>query len=184
MAVALRVLDADEAFRNRVVDETPATTSLVFCGHGCVGTLLKCHLGGRPIRLEEDQRRMAAPGGGNDDAPVAATEIDEMIAGPDVRQIEHALNQGLRRRPEGYVEMVGRAGPRAAYRLEGAILRVACAGHGRRAIEDPFGFSARGSASQLSRRRVPGNRRREAAGTRRRRTQVLRDRFRRSSSAI
>ena len=49
----------------RVIDETPATTSLVFCGHGCVGTLLKCHLAGRPIRLEEDQRRMAAPGGGN-----------------------------------------------------------------------------------------------------------------------
>jgi broad specificity phosphatase PhoE len=49
----------------QVFEEVPATTPLVFCGHGCVGTLLKCHLADRPIRLEEDQRRMAAPGGGN-----------------------------------------------------------------------------------------------------------------------
>ncbi|MFD1941072.1 histidine phosphatase family protein [Paradevosia shaoguanensis] len=49
----------------QVFEEVPATTPLVFCGHGCVGTLLKCHLAGRPIRLAEDQRRMGAPGGGN-----------------------------------------------------------------------------------------------------------------------
>lgn len=34
-------------------------TPLVFCGHGAVGTLLKCHLGGRAISRKEDQ-----PGGG------------------------------------------------------------------------------------------------------------------------
>jgi broad specificity phosphatase PhoE len=44
---------------------TAPEQNLVFCGHGCVGTLLKCALGQRPIALHEDQRRMAAPGGGN-----------------------------------------------------------------------------------------------------------------------
>ena len=38
---------------------------VVFCGHGAVGTLLKCHVGGRPIARHEDQRVMAARGGGN-----------------------------------------------------------------------------------------------------------------------
>jgi broad specificity phosphatase PhoE len=39
--------------------------SLVFVGHGTVGTLLKCHFGRLPIARAEDQRKMAAPGGGN-----------------------------------------------------------------------------------------------------------------------
>jgi hypothetical protein len=30
-----------------------------------VGTLLKCHLGGRAIARSEDQRRIGDPGGGN-----------------------------------------------------------------------------------------------------------------------
>lgn len=38
---------------------------IVFTGHGTVGTLLKCHFGGKPIARNEDQRRMADPGGGN-----------------------------------------------------------------------------------------------------------------------
>ena len=38
---------------------------VVFCGHGCVGTLLKCHLGKRAIRQDEDQRVHGNPGGGN-----------------------------------------------------------------------------------------------------------------------
>lgn len=38
---------------------------LAFIGHGTVGTLLKCHLAGRPATRDEDQRRMAHPGGGN-----------------------------------------------------------------------------------------------------------------------
>lgn len=38
---------------------------LAFVGHGTVGTLLKCHLAGRPATRNEDQRRMAHPGGGN-----------------------------------------------------------------------------------------------------------------------
>ena len=37
----------------------------VFCGHGAVGTLLKCHLGGWTIARSEDQSRHANPGGGN-----------------------------------------------------------------------------------------------------------------------
>ncbi|NGP16746.1 histidine phosphatase family protein [Devosia aurantiaca] len=43
----------------------PANTFAIFCGHGAVGTLLKCHLGQRRISREEDQRRIGAPGGGN-----------------------------------------------------------------------------------------------------------------------
>jgi broad specificity phosphatase PhoE len=43
----------------------PAETLAVFCGHGAVGTLLKCHCGHRAIARDEDQRRMADPGGGN-----------------------------------------------------------------------------------------------------------------------
>lgn len=38
---------------------------IIFTGHGCVGTLLKCHIGNRPITLDEDQRQSAHPGGGN-----------------------------------------------------------------------------------------------------------------------
>ena len=37
----------------------------VFCGHGAVGTLLKCRLGNRRISREEDQGHIGAPGGGN-----------------------------------------------------------------------------------------------------------------------
>ena len=38
---------------------------VVFTGHGAVGTLLKCHLGGLAIARREDQRRIGDPGGGN-----------------------------------------------------------------------------------------------------------------------
>ncbi len=43
----------------------PADALVVFCGHGAVGTLLKCHLGGRPICRAEDQSRWGHIGGGN-----------------------------------------------------------------------------------------------------------------------
>lgn len=42
-----------------------ASTPVVFCGHGAVGTLLKCHVAGRPIDRREDQSRHGNPGGGN-----------------------------------------------------------------------------------------------------------------------
>lgn len=41
------------------------TRPLVFTGHGAVGTLLECHLGGRRISRDDDQRRIGAKGGGN-----------------------------------------------------------------------------------------------------------------------
>jgi broad specificity phosphatase PhoE len=41
--------------------QTPA----VFCGHGGVGTLLKCHIARRPISRAEDQSRHGHRGGGN-----------------------------------------------------------------------------------------------------------------------
>ncbi len=43
----------------------PAGIPAVFCGHGAVGTLLKCHVGRRPIARSEDQSRHADRGGGN-----------------------------------------------------------------------------------------------------------------------
>jgi len=43
----------------------PPGMPAVFCGHGAVGTLLKCHVGGRPIARSEDQSRHAHRGGGN-----------------------------------------------------------------------------------------------------------------------
>ncbi len=41
------------------------TKPIVFTGHGAVGTLLKCHLGNRPIARSEDQSRHGDKGGGN-----------------------------------------------------------------------------------------------------------------------
>lgn len=45
--------------------EHAGETSLIFTGHGCVGTLLKCHIDSRPIARSEDQGRIAHAGGGN-----------------------------------------------------------------------------------------------------------------------
>lgn len=47
------------------LDSVPPDFPVIFCGHGAVGTLLKCYLGGRAIDRSEDQRRLANPGGGN-----------------------------------------------------------------------------------------------------------------------
>ncbi|WP_297112308.1 histidine phosphatase family protein [uncultured Devosia sp.] len=43
----------------------PPGTPVIFCGHGAVGTLLKCRIGSRRISREEDQGRIGGPGGGN-----------------------------------------------------------------------------------------------------------------------
>lgn len=50
---------------NAAYAELGSALPLVFTGHGGVGTLLKCHLGDRPISHSEDQRTVANPGGGN-----------------------------------------------------------------------------------------------------------------------
>lgn len=42
-----------------------AAGDAVFCGHGAVGTLLKCWIGNRAIARGEDQRVVAWAGGGN-----------------------------------------------------------------------------------------------------------------------
>ena len=63
-----RAIDAQQRIVSAVTTalaDVPAEMPVVFCGHGCVGTLLKCALAGRPITLAEDQRLMGAPGGGN-----------------------------------------------------------------------------------------------------------------------
>ncbi|MGV8853401.1 MAG: histidine phosphatase family protein [Devosia sp.] len=63
-----RAIDA----QTRIVDtittalaSVPADTPAVFCGHGAVGTLLKCHVAGRKIARREDQSRHGNRGGGN-----------------------------------------------------------------------------------------------------------------------
>lgn len=43
----------------------PPDIPAIFCGHGAVGTLLKCHYGHRRISREEDQSRIGVAGGGN-----------------------------------------------------------------------------------------------------------------------
>lgn len=63
-----RAVDAQERIVSavRAVTATlPDGTAAVFCGHGAVGTLLKCHVANRPIARSQDQRFMADPGGGN-----------------------------------------------------------------------------------------------------------------------
>jgi broad specificity phosphatase PhoE len=49
----------------RALESVPANRPAVFCGHGAVGTLLKCHVAGRPIARREDQSRHGHRGGGN-----------------------------------------------------------------------------------------------------------------------
>ncbi|MDR3474239.1 MAG: phosphoglycerate mutase family protein [Devosia sp.] len=50
---------------NAALESHDATRPIAFTGHGAVGTLLKCHLAARAIGRDEDQRRLADPGGGN-----------------------------------------------------------------------------------------------------------------------
>jgi len=57
----IRIARAVGAAREDFADDTP----LVFVGHGCVGTLLKCHIAGRDISRDQDQGKMSRAGGGN-----------------------------------------------------------------------------------------------------------------------
>ncbi len=43
----------------------PSDMPVIFCGHGAVGSLLKCQLQGRAISRAEDQSRIGVAGGGN-----------------------------------------------------------------------------------------------------------------------
>ena len=59
-----RAIDAQArivAAVGKVLDAHDPSVPLLFVGHGAVGTLLKCYLGGRAIARGEDQ----PPGGGN-----------------------------------------------------------------------------------------------------------------------
>ncbi|KKC37723.1 phosphoglycerate mutase [Devosia epidermidihirudinis] len=63
-----RAIDAQIRIVNAVVTalaSAPTNTPMVFCGHGAVGTLLKCHVAGRSISRAEDQNRGGHKGGGN-----------------------------------------------------------------------------------------------------------------------
>ena len=63
-----RAIDAQArivATVDAALSSLPAGSPVIFCGHGAVGTLLKCHLGQRPISRAEDQSRHGHKGGGN-----------------------------------------------------------------------------------------------------------------------
>lgn len=63
-----RAIDAQARIVETVataLGSVPVSTPAVFCGHGAVGTLLKCHVAGRPINRAEDQGRTGGTGGGN-----------------------------------------------------------------------------------------------------------------------
>lgn len=47
------------------LQSVPPDFPVIFCGHGAVGTLLKCHFGQRAIARSEDQSRFGHQGGGN-----------------------------------------------------------------------------------------------------------------------
>jgi len=63
-----RAIDAQTRIVETVrtaLESVPPGVPVIFCGHGAVGTLLKCHLGQRTIARSEDQSRHANKGGGN-----------------------------------------------------------------------------------------------------------------------
>lgn len=63
-----RAIDAQQRIVDTVTTalaSVPEGIPAVFCGHGAVGTLLKCHVSRRPIARSEDQSRHADRGGGN-----------------------------------------------------------------------------------------------------------------------
>jgi broad specificity phosphatase PhoE len=60
-ATAARIVAATGDAVRRYAGRAP----LALVGHGTVGTLLKCHLADSPAIRDEDQRRVAHPGGGN-----------------------------------------------------------------------------------------------------------------------
>lgn len=63
-----RAVDAQSrivAAVTRALDSMEGRVPAIFCGHGGVGTLLKCHVGGRTISRLEDQSRVGHRGGGN-----------------------------------------------------------------------------------------------------------------------
>lgn len=63
-----RAIDAQQRIVTAVrtaLASAPPGAPVIFCGHGAVGTLLKCHVGGRDIARGQDQSRHANRGGGN-----------------------------------------------------------------------------------------------------------------------
>jgi broad specificity phosphatase PhoE len=63
-----RAIDAQARIVSAVrtaLASVPPGNPVIFCGHGAVGTLLKCRVGNRRISREEDQSRIGATGGGN-----------------------------------------------------------------------------------------------------------------------
>lgn len=63
-----RAIDAQARIVSTVrtaLASVPEGVPAIFCGHGAVGTLLKCRIGNRRISRAEDQSRIGVSGGGN-----------------------------------------------------------------------------------------------------------------------
>lgn len=63
-----RAIDAQARIVSTVrtaLASVPPGMPVILCGHGAVGTLLKCRIGNRRISREEDQSRIGVAGGGN-----------------------------------------------------------------------------------------------------------------------
>lgn len=63
-----RAIDAQRRILGTVrlaLASVAAGTPVIFCGHGAVGTLLKCAVAGRTISRDQDQGRTGGTGGGN-----------------------------------------------------------------------------------------------------------------------
>ena len=63
-----RAIDAQARIVSTVrtaLASVPPGVPAILCGHGAVGTLLKCRIGNRRISREEDQSRIGVTGGGN-----------------------------------------------------------------------------------------------------------------------
>lgn|SRR5690606_31527082 len=63
-----RAIDAQRRIVETVTTamaSVPRGIPAIFCGHGAVGTLLKCHVAGRAIARREDQGHTGDTGGGN-----------------------------------------------------------------------------------------------------------------------
>lgn len=126
------------AFTEMLDGHDPARP-IAFTGHGAVGTLLKCQLGGRAIARSEDQRRIGNPGGrqrlrGPAPRPRAAHRLDRhgSPAGGDRRALGRVLRRRLlARRPVAEPEQLHRILQRQLQPIEPGHIVVDLAQPGR-----------------------------------------------------
>lgn len=127
-------MDGDDARRGKVGREQVAGVDSDAVGQA--GAARRGLRLAHSVRVEVDANRFGASArGGDEDAAVAAAEVDETVAWADASQIDHPFDRLVRGRGERRVELAGPAGERPALGGEGdfgdqappakAILRTA-----------------------------------------------------------